>query len=158
MGVAHRVSWCSASPGSNQDCDRVRHKAVTFLPWRFVWSRECWCCCVRHQLMALGHCPGWGLCLLYWHLSNFSEYCIKQERGTEKMSQWSPRNSLWCVTGLPCPKRVNAAVEINGKIQASLCFLFAHNKRGNFLPWPNLGRSVDPFWNGTELSRTVCLW
>lgn len=137
MGVAHTVSWCSASPGSNQDCDWSCEAQSSDLPALKipVWSRARWYCCVRHQLIALGHCPGWGLCMLCWHLSNFREYCIKQERSSEKMSQWSPKTSLWCVTGLPCPKRVNAAVEINGKIQASLCFLSAHNKRGNFLPW-----------------------
>lgn len=72
------------------------------------------------------------------------------KRGSEKMSCWSPRNSMWCITSLPRPKWINTAVE-NGKNQASLFFLLVHNRRGNLPSWPHAGRSVDPFWNYTEL-------
>lgn len=140
-------SWSSASPGSNQDprsplCLVMQGTKQRDLPaLQILWSKaeDCWYCCIHYQLIAVGQCPGWRLCLLYWHPSNLGKYWIKQERGSAKMSRWSPRNSLWCMTSLPRPKGINTAVE-NGKNKPLYAFYLYIIRDEIFLPDHTLAR------------------
>lgn len=140
-GRTSSQSWSSTPPGSNQDtlrplCLIVQGMKQRDLPaLQILWSKaeDWWYCCIRYQLIAFGQCPGWRLCLLYWHPSNLGKYWIKQERGSEKMSCWSPRNSPWCMTSLPHPKWINAAVE-NGKNKPLYAFYLYIIREEIFIP------------------------